>query len=83
MLQPGVEPGDVIVVLQQQQHEVFQRQNCDLLTTRQISLTEALCGLIFTLRHLDGRELAIRSPPDMVIEPGSTQLHAGFFLRIV
>jgi len=66
-----VEPGDVIIVLQQQKHQLFQRYGCDLMMTREISLTEALCGLVFILQHLDGRELGIHSPPGMVIEPGN------------
>jgi len=66
-----VEPGDVVIVLQQQKHQVFQRHNCDLMMTREISLTEALCGLVFIVRHLDGRNLVIQSPPGMVIEPGN------------
>jgi len=66
-----VDPGDVIIVLQQQKHQVFQRHSCDLIMTRQISLTEALCGLVFIMQHLDGRELVIQSPPGMVIEPGN------------
>ena len=70
-VQPGVEPGDVVVVLQQQKHQVFQRHSCDLMMTCEISLTEALCGLTFIIQHLDGRELVIQSPPGMVIEPGN------------
>jgi len=82
-----VEPGDVIVVLQQQKHQVFQRQSCDLMMTREISLTEALCGLAFIVRHLDGRKLVIESPPGMVIEPGNNcwmpvATYTGFFLHI-
>lgn len=32
-----------------------------------------MCGFCFVLRHLDGRELAIKSPPGQVIEPGSVR----------
>lgn len=67
---PGVEPGDVVIILQQQKHQVFQRHSCNLMMTREISLTEALCGLVFIVRHLDGRNLVIQSPPGMVIAPG-------------
>jgi len=71
-----VRPGDVVVVLQREKHEVFQRCGCDLGMVHQISLTEALCGLVFVVQHLDGRKIVIRSPPGMVIEPGNPPLPA-------
>lgn len=63
-------PGDVIVILQQKQHEVFTRTGNDLTCTHNIGITEALCGFEFTLKHLDGRCLIIRNPPGKVIVPG-------------
>lgn len=75
--QPGVEAGDVVIVLQQKSHDKFKRQGDDLLTTHNITLTEALCGFSYVLKHLDGRDLVIRHPPGSVIEPGSTKLVPG------
>lgn len=68
--QPGVEPGDVIIVLQEMPHERFQRNVTDLYMSRTITLTEALCGFSMVVKHLDGRDLVIRNPPGVVIEPG-------------
>ena len=68
--QPGVETGDVIVILQQQEHDTFTRKDIDLYCTYNIGVTEALCGFSFVLKHLDGRDLVISSPPGQVIEPG-------------
>jgi DnaJ-class molecular chaperone len=39
---------------------------------RTISLTEALCGYQFSLTHLDGRQLLIKSNPGKIIKPGVT-----------
>lgn len=39
--------------------------------THKIGLVEALCGLQFTLKHLDGRQIVVKYPPGKVIEPGS------------
>lgn len=67
---PDVEPGDVIIVLQQKPHDIFQRNGDDLTMKRDISLTEALCGFEFIVEHLDGRDLLIRHSAGEVIKPG-------------
>jgi len=69
-LQPGLEPGDVIVVLQQTDHEVFTRRGSNLYCTFDIGLTEALCGFEFVIKHLDNHELLIKHPAGKVIQPG-------------
>ncbi|KAJ2953535.1 hypothetical protein O0L34_g1137 [Tuta absoluta] len=68
--QPDTQPGDVIIVLQQKAHELFQRTGDDLLMKHEITLTEALCGFEFVVKHLDGRDLLIRHNPGEVIKPG-------------
>jgi len=68
--QPGVEAGDVIIVLQQKEHDTFQRKGDDLYCTYNLGLTEALCGFEFTMKQLDGRDLVIKNPPGEVIQPG-------------
>ena len=49
-LQPGVEAGDVVIILQQKAHEKFKRQGDDLYVMHTISLTEALCGFCYVLK---------------------------------
>ena len=39
---PGVEPGDIVLFLQEKEHEVFQRDGNDLHMTYKIGLAEAL-----------------------------------------
>ena len=68
--QPNCEPGDVIVVLQQTEHEIFTRKASDLYCTRIISITEALCGFSVVLKKLDNRNLVVKSPPGTIISPG-------------
>ena len=65
-----MEPGDVIIILQQKEHEVFSRSGNDLYMTKTIGLTEALCGFQFVIRHLDGRDLVVANPPGEVVHPG-------------
>lgn len=71
--QPEMEPGDVIIVLKQQEHELYTRDGEDLYCTYNLSLTEALCGFQFTLKHLDERDLLVKSPPGDIIHPGELE----------
>lgn len=59
--EPDLEPGDVIIVLDQKDHAVFQRRGNDLIMKMKIQLTEALCGFKKTIDTLDERVLLISS----------------------
>ncbi|CBZ55092.1 DnaJ domain containing protein, related [Neospora caninum Liverpool] len=74
---PNEIPGDVIFILEQQEHAVFKRRGNDLFMTKKISLLESLCGYKFVLTHLDGRQLLIQSPPDTVTKPEAVQIIKG------
>lgn len=58
---PELEPGDVIIVLDQKDHSVFQRQGHDLIMKMKIQLSEALCGFKKMIKTLDDRVLVITS----------------------
>ncbi|XP_041794281.1 dnaJ homolog subfamily A member 1 [Chelmon rostratus] len=66
--EPGLEPGDVIIVLDQKDHPVFQRQDDNLMMTMNIKLVEALCGFKKTIQTLDSRTIVITSLPGEVIK---------------
>ncbi|KAL4234604.1 DnaJ subfamily A member 2 [Mactra antiquata] len=74
---PDLEPGDVIIVLQQKDHDVFSREGDNIYLQHKISLTEALCGFEFTVKQLDGRELVVKHPAGTVIEPGALKVVKG------
>eukprot|EP00993_Chasmostoma_nieuportense_P000760 NODE_1699_length_1409_cov_22.670827_g1613_i0.p1 GENE.NODE_1699_length_1409_cov_22.670827_g1613_i0~~NODE_1699_length_1409_cov_22.670827_g1613_i0.p1 ORF type:complete len:342 (+),score=94.04 NODE_1699_length_1409_cov_22.670827_g1613_i0:260-1285(+) len=63
-------PGDVIIVLQEKKHDVFEHNGQDLLMQKTITLKEALCGFSFPVQHLDGRILLVKSSPGEIIKPG-------------
>jgi DnaJ family protein A protein 2 len=74
--EPGLEPGDVVLLVSQKEHAVFQRMrhnSQDLVMQKDITLADALCGVDFTVKHLDGRLLRISSAPGAVVRPGSFQ----------
>ena len=49
---PGLEPGDIIIVLDQKDHAVFTRRE-DLFMCMDIQLVEALCGFQKPISTLD------------------------------
>ncbi|XP_022046286.1 dnaJ homolog subfamily A member 4 [Acanthochromis polyacanthus] len=67
--EPGLEPGDVIIVLDQKENPVFKRQEDNLRTTVNLKLVEALCGFKKTIQTLDNRTLIISTQPGEVIKP--------------
>lgn len=67
---PDTQAGDIIVILQAEQHDRFQRLGNDLYVDKEISLTEALCGFSFGLTHLDGRILRVVQSPGSCIKTG-------------
>ncbi len=58
--EPGLEPGDIIIVLDEKEHPLFKRNGTDLIMKFDISLTEALCGFKKTITTLDQRTLVSR-----------------------
>lgn len=72
-LQPDTVPGDVIVVLQQQEHEVFRREGNNCLMKKSITLLEALTDFAFQIKHLDGRVLIVKSDPGQITKPGDVK----------
>ena len=55
--EPGLEPGDIIIVLDEKEHATFKRSGTDLIMKFDINLTEALCGFRKTVTTLDDRTL--------------------------
>ncbi|XP_065727346.1 dnaJ homolog subfamily A member 4 isoform X2 [Phocoena phocoena] len=68
--EPELEPGDVIIVLDQKDHSVFQRRGHDLIMKMKIQLSEALCGFKKMIKTLDDRVLIITSKPGEVVKHG-------------
>ena len=64
-----MEPGDVIIVLQQEPHAVFERSGDNLVIKHQINLLESLCGFQLVITHLDGRKIVLKHPANDPIAP--------------
>merc|ERR1719328_10559 len=68
--EPGLEPGDIIIVLDEKAHDKFKRSGQDLIMKMDISLTEALTGMKKTIKTLDDRTLVIQTVRGEVIKTG-------------
>lgn len=66
---PGMETGDVIFVLKEKEHAFFKRSKDDLIIEKSIKLIEALTGVAFSIKHLDGRKVIVKNAPGDVIKP--------------
>lgn len=71
---PDTVPGDVILVLQQEEHETMKRDEDDLYIQKKITLYESLCGFKFTITHLDGRVLVVKSKEGEITKPGDIRI---------
>ncbi|XP_037554167.1 dnaJ homolog subfamily A member 1 [Nematolebias whitei] len=73
----GLEPGDIIIVLDQQEHRFFTRRGEDLLMSMELQLVEALCGFKKPVQTLDHRTLLVTSHPGELVKPGDTKCVLG------
>ena len=67
---PGYEAGDVLLIVQERPHPVFQRDGADLLMHMKVSLGEALCGFVRSFIHLVGRTICVACNPGEVVKVG-------------
>ncbi|XP_053979817.1 dnaJ homolog subfamily A member 1 [Hylaeus anthracinus] len=68
--EPDYEPGDIVIVLEEKEHEVFKRSRNDLIMRMQLELVESLCGFQKVITSLDGNDLLITSLPGTVTKHG-------------
>ncbi|KAG9071982.1 Type I HSP40 co-chaperone [Linnemannia hyalina] len=74
---PGTIPGDVVIVLDQREHERFRRSDDDLFYNAKVDLVTALAGGKIHIPHLDDRILVVDILPGEVIKPGELKAVMG------
>lgn len=63
--------SDVVITIQLQKHDMFERQGMDLIYKREITLKEALCGTVVEFQHLSGKKLTLNTKNNpYIITPG-------------
>ena len=68
--EPGLEAGDIIIVLDEKEHPLYKRSDNDLIMRLNLQLVEALCGFQKVIRTLDDRDLVITSVPGEIVKHG-------------
>ena len=74
---PGLERGDIVIVLDEKEHPVFLRKGVNLFRKMPVSLSEALTGLKRTIKTLDGRTLVIQTECGEVLRNGEVRCVSG------
>merc|ERR1719351_580231 len=72
--EPGKEPGDIIIQLEEKPHDLYQRHGRDLSMRMDVSLSESLCGFKRVLKTLDKRDIIIQTKPGEVIKHGAIKM---------
>lgn len=80
---PNMETGDVNFIVQEKEHELFKRKGADLLVTKELSLNQALCGFTWKIKHLDGRDILIKTRPGEIIHTETKDLSSGKMLPFI
>lgn len=69
--QPGYETGNIVFVVDEKEHPVFERSGADLMAKIKVSLLDALCGFErVVVKHLDGRGIKLKWARGRVLKPG-------------
>jgi len=66
---PNTIPGDIIIMLEETPHHLFERKGSDLYYKAKIDLLTALAGGSFYIEHLDNRQLHVVILAGEVIQP--------------
>jgi len=65
-----METGDIVFVVQEERHDLFQRSGDDLVMEKEVMLIDALVGFSFKINHLDERPVVVEVKPNDIVKPG-------------
>ncbi|KAJ1822320.1 Type I HSP40 co-chaperone [Coemansia sp. S610] len=75
--EPGIVPGDIVIVIEEKEHSRFKRRGDDLFYEAEIDLITALAGGNLHIQHLDDRVLDVAILPGESIKPGEMKMLDG------
>lgn len=65
-----VSTSSIHVIVNIEPHELFKRNDMDLIIEKEISLKESLCGLEFTIKHLNNKTFHLQHKDGTIIKDG-------------
>lgn len=65
--------GDIKIIISLDEHPIFKRDGLNLHYNKQISLKEALCGLTYEFKHLNGKVFTITNKKGNIIQNEHTK----------
>ncbi|EFA81620.1 heat shock protein DnaJ family protein [Heterostelium album PN500] len=74
---PGCEPGDVIIIVRERPHALFQRKGNDLYMKKKIKLLDSLAGTSFTFNGISGKRIWVNLKKGDTIKPGDIRAIVG------
>ena len=72
--------GDIKIFIKIENNTLFERNGIDLLTTKTISLKEALCGFNFDLKYINGKVYTLNNNSGNIIQPNYKKIIPGMGL---
>ena len=89
---PGIDKGEAlqmdldehqfIFTVNLESHPLFQREGCNIVYEKDITLCDALCSVEIPIKLLNGQTILIKTPEDMVIRPNTIHVLPGHGLPI-
>jgi DnaJ-class molecular chaperone len=65
--------SQVNIVVNIEEHSVFKRNGTDLILDKEISLKESLCGLEFTIKHINNKSFHLQHKDGTIIKHNTTK----------
>jgi DnaJ-class molecular chaperone len=89
---PGIDKGEAlqmeldehlfIFTVNLESHSLFQREGCNIIFEKDITLCDALCSVELPIKLLNGQNIIVKTPEDMVIRPNTIHVLPGLGLPI-
>ena len=89
---PGIDKGEAlqmeldehqfIFTVNLESHPLFQREGCNIIFEKDITLCDALCSVEIPIKLLNGQNIIVKTPEDMVIHPNTIHVLPGLGLPV-
>jgi DnaJ-class molecular chaperone len=74
---PSFHFSQVNIIVNIEEHSTFKRNDLDLILEKEISLKESLCGLEFTIKHINNKSFHLQHKDGTIIKNNTTKTIPG------